>query len=99
MLITGVGSIDRSEKVVDQPGLTNEGAASAHARAASGPSHDQIAITDFARINLLTPPPTSARLSELQQLITSGEYGPPAMSIAEGLISMAIARGLKIQSV
>lgn len=57
---------------------------------------DEITITDFARINLLMPPRDSAKLAQLQQAVFSGRYGPPAVTIAEAMIALAISRGVTI---
>jgi hypothetical protein len=60
----------------------------------AGNVQDEIAIADVARIHLATTSTDSSRLSQLQLAIISGDYGPPAASVADVLISLAISRGL-----
>jgi len=55
---------------------------------------DTITVSDFTRIALMVPPQDKGRLDDLQLAVTSGEYGPPAATIAEALISRAIFCGL-----
>lgn len=93
MQVTGSGAVARPEVAVD-PRVS---AAETVAPAASAPNPvDQIAITEIARINLLMPPRDGANLAQLQEAVFSGRYGPPAVTIAEALIAVAVARGLKV---
>jgi hypothetical protein len=55
---------------------------------------DQVIVSDFTRIALLTPPNDTEQLNDLQQKVYTGEYGPPAATIAEALITRAILSGV-----
>jgi anti-sigma28 factor (negative regulator of flagellin synthesis) len=51
---------------------------------------------DLAQINLLIVPQNSAKVEQLRQAVFSGEYGPPAVTIAEAMLELALARGLTV---
>jgi hypothetical protein len=57
---------------------------------------DQVSLSDFTRVALLTPPRDGAHLAELRQMVYTGEYGPPAATIAEALITRAMSLGVAI---
>lgn len=57
---------------------------------------DKVVVSNFTRIALLTPPRDQAHLAELQQMVYSGEYGPPAAAIAGALITRALLNGMPI---
>jgi len=57
---------------------------------------DKVVVSEFTRIALLTPPRDQAHLAELQQMVYTGEYGPPAATIAEALITRAIMSGVSV---
>src|SRR5271155_1755054 len=63
---------------------------------AQTPAPDKVVVSDFTRIALLTPPRDQAHLAELQQMVYTGEYGPPAATIAEALITRAIMIGVSV---
>jgi hypothetical protein len=95
MQVTRSRPISKSDNLIEQSyGVAKQGGGTAPERV--GKASDEIVITDLARINLLTQPRDGAQLARLQQAVFSGEYGPPAATIAERLISSAIARGLKV---
>lgn len=57
---------------------------------------DKVIVSDFTQLALLIPPRDQAHLAELQQMVNTGEYGPPAATIAEALITRAIMSGVSV---
>jgi hypothetical protein len=57
---------------------------------------DKVIVSDFTRIALLIPPQDGAHLAQLRQKVYTGEYGPPAATIAEALITRAIMCGVSV---
>jgi hypothetical protein len=58
---------------------------------------DNITVSDFTRIALMILPQDKAEIDNLQLLVTSGEYGPPATTIAEALIERSLFGGSSLK--
>lgn len=95
MQVTGAVLIVKPQAVAGQHAPTVDTQTETHVREPAPPV-DQIAINDLARLNLLMPPRDGGKLAQLQEAVFSGRYGPPAVTIAEALIAVAVARGLRI---
>lgn len=96
MIVHNSEQLNEPEGISLQP--VNPPAATAESPAVQVTSSalDQVNVSDFTRIALLIPPRDEAHLADLQRSVFTGEYGPPASTIAEALITRAIMSGVPV---